>query len=56
MTRPLLEQFSSQEQVGLLFDAVIMAAGLLMPLQLRQCLGGRILIQKADLACGFDIA
>ena len=56
VTRPLLEQFAGSEQAGGRYDATLMAAGLLIALQVRRGLGLRTVVQKADLLHGFDVA
>ena len=56
VVRGRLEEFAGAPQAGGRHDAVLMAGGLLMLLQLRKAAGLRTLLAKADLMHGFDLA
>ena len=51
-----LDQYSGVEQAGGKYDAVLMAIGLLIALQVRSSRGLPTLLEKADLMYGFDLA
>ena len=54
--KPLLERWSGAEQAGGKYDATLIAAGVLMALQLRVNLGLPSYIEKVDLHEGFDFS
>ena len=56
VTRARLEEYSGSAQAGGKYDAVLMAIGVLMTLQVRRNKKLPTLLQKADLQYGFDLA